>query len=419
MPSKFIDGKITNVRSLKFLLFLLLITSAIIPLKLLSLVFITPSSLYKIKINLFQGFYLAMALLTVVHGLFFMYHENYLYLYILVMFFWIVSYIIHSEIRGFVTKYSKEEINKVLNGYAFINFCVVIIQAVLIIIQSNSLNPFSDSASHGDMIKGIFSNSSANMIVMSFLAIYFFYQGNLKMFSISCFTFLMTGYMSGLVILLGALGLVFLLVEKRISIKLYSMGLVVLIILFYYLFSRENFDYAYGYIERLVTLKKVPYKIVSFKETAMFSVDSVLNLLFGAGPGNFSSRAAFVVSGEYVSWWPKKLVYTHEIFEKNHLGIWNHDFKNPWDNINNAANQPFSVYNQLLGEYGFIGVLSFVILYLCYPIKYFMRLTYGKIILFAFLGFLLMDYWFEYLSIAIIFELLILVELKKDSSYIS
>ena len=80
----------------------------------------------------------------------------------------------------------------------------------------------------------------------------------------------------------------------------------------------------------------MPFKIKSFRETFEYSTSSLKSFVFGAGAGNFSSRSAFISSGDYVNWYPAFLTYAHNDFQENHLALWNYDFRNPWDNNNNT-----------------------------------------------------------------------------------
>ncbi|SFU45915.1 hypothetical protein SAMN04487941_0898 [Pontibacter akesuensis] len=398
-------------------MFLLLLTSGPIPLKLVALLFIKVPLKVRTRVSLAKAFYIFIASYSLVYGALFLFNQNYWIAYFLVLLFWIIAFIAFCEIENFIKQNDFQTINATINCYFFINFIFVVQQLISIIIYSGSLNPFNASASHGDMIMGIYSNSSINMIVMGFYAIYFFYKRSLGKLFIALFCFLMTGYMSGLLILLVALTMFFFLFEKRISLKIYSILIIISIIVFYYFFSRENYDYALGYINRALAFDaKMPFKLKSYIQTYHYWTDSAANFIFGAGPGNFSSRVTFVVSGDYVGWYPESLSYVSKSFAKNHFWIWNYDFNNPWDNINNAANQPFSAYNQIIGEYGLIGLIAFIFLYIGFWMRGFMSLTYGKIIFISFLGYLVLDYWFEYFSVVILFELFMLLNRKESET---
>jgi hypothetical protein len=71
------------------------------------------------------------------------------------------------------------------------------------------------------------------------------------------------------------------------------------------------------------------------------------------------------------------------------------------------------VYAQLLGEYGLAGCICFLLCYLLFFAKGFKKLTYGLPIFFIMTGAFISEYWFEQLSIVVMFELLILLN-RKD-----
>ena len=229
---------------------------------------------------------------------------------------------------------------------------------------------------------------------------------------------LMTGYMAGIALLIFSL-LVMSFLSTKVSMqkKLTFISLTFFCIFLFLIFSPQNYNYAANYIKRIIRFEKdVPFKILSFGETLKYSTSSIPSFLFGAGPGNFSSRAAFTVSGTYVNWYPEDLIYISEAFESHHLALWTYDFNNPWDNKNNTANQPFSFYNQLIGEYGFTGLLFFLSFYIWFFIKNRKRLTFSKYLLYPLLGYFVLDYWHEYFSVIILFETFVLSDIKESGN---
>lgn len=82
---------------------------------------------------------------------------------------------------------------------------------------------------------------------------------------------------------------------------------------------------------------------------------------------------------------------------------------------NSNTNSPFSGYDQLFAEYGIIGMSLFFVFYLGYFLKYYRQLTYGIPILFLMCFIFLIDYWFEQLSVLILFELVLLLNIKETS----
>jgi hypothetical protein len=161
---------------------------------------------------------------------------------------------------------------------------------------------------------------------------------------------------------------------------------------------------------------KYPGKYISFLETFGFVKSSPGKFLLGSGAGNFSSKLAFKasnlgVSGKYI----QKLAYISPEFKNNHLKLALNYYLKP-STEHSIINFPNSVFNQLFGEYGIAGLLLFFITYVWFYLKNFRKLTYGKILLPMCLFFLLTDYWFESFSIVIIFEIMMLIDITKNTS---
>jgi hypothetical protein len=79
-----------------------------------------------------------------------------------------------------------------------------------------------------------------------------------------------------------------------------------------------------------------------------------------------------------------------------------------------VLNYPFSVYNQVLGEYGLIGFMLFVGCYIWYFVSRFRNLSYGRYMMIGLIGCFVMEYWFEFLSLVILFELFMFLNLKES-----
>jgi O-antigen ligase len=89
------------------------------------------------------------------------------------------------------------------------------------------------------------------------------------------------------------------------------------------------------------------------------------------------------------------------------------------EGFHSISNNPASVYDQLLAEYGLLGLLAFLICYLGYFLKRYKHLTYG-LPLVAFLAMVLVtDYWFEQLSIMIVFELMLFLNIKEREQLVN
>lgn len=402
-----------------FLIFLLFVTQGDIQLKLLGilLIFLRPQAL--IKISGFSKFYIIIVLFHLCYGLLNLFIDgiDYLVSFWLVFIFWTISYLVISQINFFVKRKSIEVIVRTINTFFITCVLFMIYQYMSLAIDYMSINPYNISPAAGDKMKSIYNNSSVNMIVMSFFLLYYGFRGKWNYAIVSLICLSMTTYMSGTVIFLSCvLVSIFYFSKIKKKYKIYFLALSIFGGTIFSYVSPSNVNYAMGYINRIIESgDRTPHKVKSFWQTLDYSTSSVSSFFFGAGGGNFSSRTAFISSGDYVSWYPQSLLYVSEEFDKYHLGIWTHDFKNKWDNRNNTANQPFSFYNQIVGEYGLIGVFTFLMFYLGYIIKNRKRLSYSKFMVICLLGYFVLDYWFEYFSVIIIFELLLMLDIKLNS----
>jgi len=299
---------------------------------------------------------------------------------------------------------SELSIEKILNITFKLNLIFVLFQFFSMCLEMQTAFPFS-SMSAGDNIKGIFRNSSVNMIIMSFYTVYYAYRKKYKLLVLAIIVMVSTFYMSGLVLMSIILFLyTFFMFSLGNKFKVF-IGAVIIIFVFTKI-SPNNV----GYVKHILT-DKITSKTVSFKQTLAHWTDHPINFVFGAGGGKFSSRAAFITAGEYVSWYPKNIEYKSSAFKNNHFSLWNNEILSK-SFKDGTSNQPFSFYNKIIGEYGLFGMLLFV-LFLFYYIKHYKILTYGKILLPLLLVYFLLDYWFEYFSVIIFFELFLFLDIKN------
>lgn len=138
-------------------------------------------------------------------------------------------------------------------------------------------------------------------------------------------------------------------------------------------------------------------------------------LLLGAGMGKFSSHLAFKtaalgIDGSY----PVRQRYVPLSFRDNYLYLFLYYHIRPQGG-HSLSNSPDSVYGQLLSEYGIAGLLAFVFLYVFYFCRRARLLSYGFPLLIILGGIFLVGYWFEQLSVVILFECLQLLD-RKDST---
>jgi hypothetical protein len=153
-------------------------------------------------------------------------------------------------------------------------------------------------------------------------------------------------------------------------------------------------------------------KLVAFKQTIQYMRQYPIKLITGAGMGNFSSKLAFrATSLRIAGGFPSKYSYIHEDFRKNHLAVYLAYYSKDAE-LHSVTNSPNSVYNQLLGEYGLLGILSFGVFYLGFFAKYLRRHAIMMPLLMILLGAFFIEYLFEQLSVVIFFEFIVLMHIK-------
>ncbi len=187
-----------------------------------------------------------------------------------------------------------------------------------------------------------------------------------------------------------------------------------------FIFEFMNKNYG-GNIEQNDSLmaKKIPGKLLSYFQTIQFSFSGLKKCLIGNGAGNFSSKLAFKLSGvRDLKIDGVRGTKINDDFKNNHLEIYCHYYRLD-KSEHSALNLPDSSFNQILGEYGLIGIILFILFYLLFFLKRFRELSYGKYLILVIIQALFIDYWFEQLSIVILFELLILLDLKNSQTSIN
>jgi len=160
----------------------------------------------------------------------------------------------------------------------------------------------------------------------------------------------------------------------------------------------------------------LPGKVTELLQTALFFQHHPLKVIVGDGIGNFSSKLAFKATGlGFEGGYPAKYIYISRDFLSNHLDIYLNFFSRK-SGLHSLTNSPFSVYDQLIAEYGLLGIAAFSIFYLWFFAKHFKKLTYGVPVLIMMMAFFFIDYWFEQLSVIVFFELLLLLNIKETSA---
>jgi hypothetical protein len=181
-------------------------------------------------------------------------------------------------------------------------------------------------------------------------------------------------------------------------------------------FSRHTYGDSIGAADLRADARflRLPGKAISFVQTGRYMRSGISPFFIGAGPGNFSSKMGFRALGLNTNGnWPRGKEYASQEFKDNHLKLWLfYQVQAPSEH--SIINSPNSVFNQLCGEYGSVGLALFVVFYLWFFLKRYKMLTYGKILIPLFVAFLCTDYWFENMSVVPLFELLLFLDMKKE-----
>ncbi len=156
-----------------------------------------------------------------------------------------------------------------------------------------------------------------------------------------------------------------------------------------------------------------PIKLYSFTQTLVYLKGSITDFIFGAGIGNFSSKLAIKMTGLNMQGsYPIKDIYISPVFVHYHLYTLLYVLALPVSE-HSTINMPNSVYNQVSGEYGMLGVLLFLCCYVGFAVKKWKKIGYSRYVLLIVLAFFGFEYWFEMLSLTVVFELLLFKDVYK------
>jgi hypothetical protein len=183
------------------------------------------------------------------------------------------------------------------------------------------------------------------------------------------------------------------------------------------LFQRQLYSYIQSRTPNPVInySEQSPGKILAVRQSYNFLKDHENKIISGDGIGNFSSKLAFRATGlKMAGGFPQNFTYCNPDFLNNHLNLYAYFFlKNA--HSHSIIHIPASVYDQLLTEYGFLGFLAFSAYYVGFFFRYPKKLSYGLPLVITLLSFFMVDYWFEQLSIVILFELLMFINIKEHT----
>jgi hypothetical protein len=160
--------------------------------------------------------------------------------------------------------------------------------------------------------------------------------------------------------------------------------------------------------------QNMPGKLIALQQTFHFFKQHPSKVITGNGIGNFSSKLAFRATAlKIAGGYPDKFEYISNNFKINHLALYLFYFIKR-AGLHSVINTPDSVYDQLFSEYGLAGLIFFLFLYPGFFLKHIKKQSYSIPLLIILAGVFFLGYWFEQLSVVIIFELLMLMDMKKN-----
>jgi hypothetical protein len=164
--------------------------------------------------------------------------------------------------------------------------------------------------------------------------------------------------------------------------------------------------------------KNLPGKLVAVKQTINFFFKNPAKIITGNGMGNFSSKLAFRATAlKIAGGYPAKHQYINTDFIENHLALYLFYFIKR-AGLHSVINTPDNTYDQLFSEYGMIGLISFLFFYIAFFLRHIKKQSYSIPLLLIISGVFFVGYWFEQLSVIVLFELLLLIDMKTSSSII-
>lgn len=385
--------------------------------------------------------------------------------------YWLLALLAAGIIYWFVRVNDPQRLHRTLEVFLLLNSVCMLASFIVICCKAGVINPYTYEGEHrryfintGDMITGIgLDGSVSTALISAFGMLYFFYR-NKWLASLFCLvTLLLAGSNFVDIMLIVVLLFVFIFRSDRLQ-KSRIIVSFLLMAVFWAKVSPQNGTYVeevvkrvdkknvyvapvpipnakdHEFVERKEVVKKeemmrtfsdvyypsgmedsfkLRYKNynrsgrwVAMQEMARFFSEHPMRLLLGTGMGHFSSRLAFKTAALGIDGgYPARERYIDPFFRDNYLYLYLY-YHGKDEGQHSMVNKPDSVYGQLLCEYGLVGLLLFVVLYAAFFFRHSRGLTYGLPVLLLMGMAFFTEYWFEQLSIVILFELLLLSDKK-------
>ncbi len=349
------------------------------------------------------------------------------------------------------TQQATEKSVVTLEAYFGVVVLLTLVNLAGVIAATGVLNPYENApvplfgVSSGDHLSGLYGfhlwkpqlgdYSGTNSTVAALFTLWFFMRRQWKKAFLALAILLLTISNFVNLMLFAALGLYTLFSRRKVYYGALA-GALLTTIVFYAVVTPGNFSYGFSQlknkpsqnresktIEPTIETKQKPQvvatapfnpdqrrgKAESFLQTGHFLTSSASHAIWGAGAGRFSSMLAQLSASEQGAAKGRffaPLHYKSPLYKANHGAI-DSTIKSLPPQYHSVSQTPASWYNQLLGEYGFVGLLLFAFFYLKPVLR---SSAKSRALLFLLLLLLFADYFFEALCLLPLFEWLLLTQ---------
>jgi O-antigen/teichoic acid export membrane protein len=389
--------------------------------------------------------------------------------------YWLLSLLAAYYVYLFAQQEDEERIHRTVGLFFLLNSACMLISFLVICFRAGTINPYTYEGEHrryfintGDMITGIgLDGSVTTALIGAFGILYFFYRSKPAAFLFCLVTVLLAGSNFVDIMLMVIFLFIFIFRSNRLQKSMILVSMLIVTV-FFAKVSPQNGQYVENIVKRIdkrnvyeepvpipnakdkefverkevvkkeVQMKtfeqtlyppkmedsfKVSYKNynrsgrwVSWQQMVRFFDAHPARLLIGAGMGRFSSRLAFKTAAlDIAGGYPVGRRYIDPFFRDNYLWLYVY-YHSRDEGQHSVVNKPDSVYGQLLCEYGLTGLLLFGLLYAAFFLKGSRSLSYGLPLLLLMGMAFFTEYWFEQLSVVILFELLMLLDRRRHQN---
>ncbi|MCX7205743.1 MAG: hypothetical protein NT086_07105 [Proteobacteria bacterium] len=318
-----------------------------------------------------------------------------------------------------VYQFKYDQIAYGIKWFVVFETVILAIQYIYQAIKCGNINIYAENFGAGDLMAGSLGSFSTplavSMCMLTLICLrYALHKRNLSYlyFSfVSFFCALLTGAMSIIFVFFAAClsgFVIFLLIDFNMDSlkKFFYISIVMSVVL---IMQPDNVSYAFGLLEKSAEFE-LPFKAYLLKTTItnMFVTGDIS--LFGVGGGNYSSRAALIVSGEYLGSQPDFIPATPSYYTSYYITPFFNKYYYETDlfgfDVGSMVSEPFLQYTSILAEGGILAILvlfALILKMLFEAIKFKDPIMLGFVSFF--IGVLFTNAWLEYIEFVAVFSL--------------